>query len=158
MLIQELLIMNKEVKSNTLAGWWFDTGTKESVLQANSAVLASFAKRDIRGNVDTESRITGLLEIRPGAEICCSRIEGPAIIAEDCHISSSDIGPDTSIGSGTKIDQSYVSNSILMNGSTISTVAKLKDSIICKGSKVLCGDKSRHQISLCIGDNSVFKL
>jgi len=155
--IQELLMMNKAVRSNVLAGWWLDTGTKESVLEANSAVLSCFTKKDIRGNVDTKSSIIGLVAINPGAEIHCSRIEGPAIIAGDCRISNSDIGSYTSIGSGTVIDRSRVSNSVLMEGCTISMVNELKDSIIGKRSKVLGGHESLARVSLCIGDNSVFK-
>ncbi len=156
--IQELLIMNKAVRSNILPGWWLDTGTKESVLEANNAVLTCFTKKNIRGSVDTESNILGLVAIRPGAEIRCSRIEGPAIIDRDCRISNSDIGPYTSIGSGTLINRSCVSNSVLMEGCTISMVDELKDSIIGKRSKVLGRHNSLGHISLCIGDNSVYKL
>jgi glucose-1-phosphate thymidylyltransferase len=155
--IQELLTMNKAVRSNILTGWWLDTGTKESVLEANNAVLSCFTKKDFRGSVDSKSSIIGLVAIRPESKIDCSRIEGPTIIAKDCRISNSDIGPYTSVGSGTVIDRSCVSNSILMEDCTISMVQELKGSIIGKRSKVLGDNDGLAYINLCIGDNSVFK-
>lgn len=156
--IQELLIMNKEIRSNTLTGWWLDTGTKTSIIEANRAVLLDFVKRDIKGTVDSKSNITGQVEIGFGAEILNSHIEGPVIIAEGCHISGSCIGPYTSIDAGVTIDRSCVKNSVVMAGCNISATDELIDSIIGKGSRVLGRGGSRKDISLCVGENSVIQL
>lgn len=156
--IQELLTMNKEIRSYILSGWWLDTGTGDSILVANRNIMLDCIRRDIKGNVDSESKIIGQVEIEPGAEILNSHIEGPVIIAENCHISDSSIGPFVSVGAETTVDKSCVKNSIIMTGCNISMADELKDSIIGKGSRVLGRGESHHDISLCIGENSVKQL
>ena len=156
--IQELLTMNKEIRSYILSGWWLDTGTGDSILVANRNIMLDCIRRDIKGNVDSESKIIGQVEIEPGAEILNSHIEGPAIIAEGCHISDSYIGPFVSVGAETTIDKSCVENSVIMTGCQISFADKLSGSIIGRGSRVLGRSGIHHDISLFVGENSVIQL
>jgi glucose-1-phosphate thymidylyltransferase len=156
--IQELLTMNKEIRSNVLSGWWLDTGTIDSILEANRTILFDCARRDIRGNVDSKSKIKGQVKIEPGVEILNSRIEGPVIIAENCHISDSSVGPFVSIGAGTTVDKSCVKNSIIMTGCNISMADELKDSIIGRGSRVLGRSGSHHDTNLFVGENALVQL
>jgi len=156
--IQELLVMNKEVRSNIIQGWWLDVGTGEGILKANRNIMLECIKQDIRGNVDTESKITGRVEVKPGTEIINSHIEGPVIIAENCHISDAFIGPFVSLGAETILGKSCVKNSIIMTGCNIKMVDELKDSIIGGGSRVLGSSGIHHYSSLFIGGNSIVKL
>ncbi len=156
--IQKLLTMKREVRSNLLTGWWLDTGTKESILEANRNILHDCIRRGIRGRVDTESRITGQVEIRAGTEVHNSHIEGPVAIAEDCRVSNSSIGPATSIGTGTIIDKSCVNNSVILAGCRISMVDQLYDSIVGRESIIFKQGEDCCNVSLFVGDNSVVQL
>lgn len=156
--IQELLMMNKEVKSRTLSGWWLDAGTGENILKANRNVMLDCIGRDVRGNVDSKSKIIGQVKIEPGTKILNSRIEGPVVIDENCCISNSSIGPFVSVSAGTEVDKSCIKNSIVMTGCQISLADKLNDSIIGSGSRVLGESVGYHGNCLFVGENSITKL
>jgi len=156
--IQELLVMHKEIRSNILKGWWLDAGTGDGILEANRTILLDYINRNVKGDMDPKSKISGQVEIEPGVKILNSHIKGPVIIARGCHISDSSIGPFVSIGAGTTIGKSYAENSVIMNGCQISSPYKLSGAIIGKGNRVLGRGESHHDISLCIGENSVKQL
>jgi len=156
--IQELLVMHKKIRSNILKGWWLDAGTGDGILEANRKIMLDCINRDVKGGVDSESKISGKVEIEPVVKILNSHIKGPVIIAQGCHISDSSIGPFVSIGAGTTIGRSYVENSIIMNGCQISSTCKLSGAIIGKGSKVLGRRGIHHYNSLFVGENSVIRL
>lgn len=152
--IQELLTMNKEIRSNILKGWWLDAGTEDNILEANRNMMLDCIRRDIKGSMDSKSEIIGRVELELGAEIFNSHIEGPVIIAKDCCISDSTIGPFVSVGAGTIIDKSCAKNSVIMTGCNISMVNELKDSIIGRGSRLLGSGESHRDISLFTGENA----
>ncbi len=128
--LQKLLEMEREVRSHILKGWWFDTGTKEDLIKANRAVLDNYLKRDIKGEVDSQSQIVGRVAIREETKIENSIIRGPVSIAQKCRIKDSVIGPFTSIGAGTVIDSSSVKNSVILENCHISNIENLADSVI----------------------------
>ena len=156
--IQELLKMNKEVRSLTLSGWWLDAGTGENILEANRNVMLDCIGRDVRGNVDSKSKIVGQVKIEIGTQILNSYIEGPVIIDENCRISNSSIGPFVSVGAGAEVDKSCIRNSVVMTGCQISLTDKLNDSIIGSGSRVFGRSGIHHGTSLSIGENSSIQL
>lgn len=80
-----------------MSGWWLDAGKKDDLLEANRVVLDDYLKRDIKGEVDSQSQIIGRVEIRDGTKIENSLIRGPVSIAEDCRIRNSLIAPFSSI-------------------------------------------------------------
>ncbi|MFC2013353.1 glucose-1-phosphate thymidylyltransferase [Chloroflexota bacterium] len=135
--IQELLEMGKQVKSHILKGWWLDTGTKDDLLKANRLMLDAFQNRDIKGKVDSQSQVVDRVEIRQGTEVVGSTIRGPVSIAEDCRIKNSHIGPFTSIGTGTVIENSSVEYSVILENCRIYKIKRLADSVIGKSTEVL---------------------
>ncbi|GAH03368.1 unnamed protein product, partial [marine sediment metagenome] len=80
--IQNLLDMGKTVQSHILEGWWLDTGKKGDLLEANRVVLDDFLKRDVKGEIDSKSRIVGRVEVGRGTKIENSTLRGPVSIAQ----------------------------------------------------------------------------
>ena len=156
--IQGLLDAGREVRSHTLTGWWLDTGKKDDLLEANRVVLDNYLQRDIRGEVDARSQVIGRVEIRAGAKLENSTARGPASIAQGCRIKNSFIGPFTSIGANTVIEDSSLEHSVILENCRISGVEHLADSIIGKGTKVIRRDHGVKALRLFIGDDSVIEL
>jgi len=156
--IQKLLDMGKNVKTHILKGWWLDTGKKDDILEANRLVLDEFLKSDIKGEVDSQSKIVGRVEVRDKAKIQNSTIRGPVSIAEGCRIKDSFIGPFTSIGAGVVVDGSSVEHSVILEGSCIYGVERLEDSLVGKNTQIVHSDKNFKAIRLFIGDDAKVEL
>jgi len=152
--IQQLIDSGKKVRSHILTGWWLDTGKKDDLLEANRIVLDDYLKRDIRGEVDSQSRIVGRVEIRQGARIENSTIRGPVSIAEDCQVGNSFIGPFTSIGAGTVIEHSSIEHSVILESCRISGLERLADSVIGRSTEVIKGGQDFRAVRLFIGDDA----
>ncbi len=130
--IQALLDSGKDVRSHVLQGWWLDTGKKEDLLEANRMILDEYLKRDIKGEIDSRSSIIGRVEIGEGAKIESSLIRGPVSIATNCRIVNSFIGPYTSIGGETVIENSSAEFCIALNETKILSVTGLTGKILTK--------------------------
>jgi len=156
--IQKLLEMGKQVRSYILKGWWLDTGNKDDLLAANRVVLDNLLKRDIKGNIDSQSRVVGRVEIRRGVEVVSSNIQGPASIAENCRIKNSVVGPFTSIGRGTVIEDSSMEHSVILENCRLYGIKRLVDSLIGRNTEVLMGKHKSEGVSLFVGDDTRIKL
>jgi glucose-1-phosphate thymidylyltransferase len=156
--IQKLVDMRKQVRCHILQGWWLDTGTKEDLIEANRVVLGEFLEEDIKGDVDSSSRIAGKVEIRKGARVENSLIRGPVSVAEDCRIRNSSIGSFTSIGAGTVIEDSSVDNSVILENCHIVKVRRLADSIIGRNAQVSQQEQGFKATRLFVGDDAQIEL
>jgi glucose-1-phosphate thymidylyltransferase len=156
--IQRLIDSGKRVESHILEGWWLDTGKKDDLLEANRVVLDDYLKRDIKGEVDSQSQIVGRVEIGQGAKVENSTIRGPASIAEDCRIRNSLIGPFTSIGAGTVIEHSSIEHSVILENCHVSGIERLADSVIGRGTEVAKGGQNFKAVRLFIGDDASVEL
>jgi len=152
--IQQLIDSGKKVRSHILTGWWLDTGKKDDLLEANRVVLDDYLKRDIKGEVDSQSRVVGRVEIRQGARIENSTIRGPVSIAEECQVKNSRIGPFTSIGAGTVIEHSWIVHSVILGSCRISGIERLADSVIGRSTEVIQGGQDFRAVMLFIGDDA----
>ncbi len=151
--IQQLIDDGKTVHSHILEGWWLDTGKKDDLLEANRVVLDDFLKRDIRGKIDTASKISGRVYIGENCVIENCIIRGPVSIAENCQISNSCILPFTSIGEGTIIKKSSIGHSVIIGKCRITNIEQLSDSIIGLESEIIKEDNGFKNLSLFVGDN-----
>jgi glucose-1-phosphate thymidylyltransferase len=156
--IQKMLDGRKTVRSHILTGWWLDTGKKDDLLEANRVVLDDLLQRDIRGHVDSRSRIVGRVEVREGATIENSTVRGPVSIAERCVIRNAFIGPFTSIGEDTVVEDSSVEHSVVLENSRICRIERLEDSLIGKGVELRKADDRFKAVKLFVGCDSTLEL
>ena len=131
--IQKLIDMKRKVRSQQLTDWWLDTGRKDDILEANRVVLDELLVKSIRGQVGAKSRLVGRVEIREGTVIEDSEIRGPVSIAEGCRVKNSFVGPFTSIGQRTVIENSSIEHSVILEDCRIHSIERLADSLIGKG-------------------------
>ena len=150
--IQEMINMGFKVRAETLNTWWLDTGKKDDILVANAKVLDEYTKQEIKGSVH-ESKIEGRVTIQEKATVVNSTLRGPCLIGENCIIENSFIGPYTSIGNGTKIVDSSIGYSVIMENAQISSVDRLEESLIGKKAKVTKNHKTG-SLKLHVGDYS----
>ncbi len=156
--IQKLLDMGKKVRSHILTGWWLDTGKKDDLLEANRVVLDSLLKRDVKGEVDSKSKIVGRVEIEEGAKVENSTVRGPVSIATGCQIKNSFIGPFTSIGAGTVIEDSSIGHSVILENSRIYRIERLEDSLIGTRVELKRADERFNAVKIFVGCDSSLEL
>jgi len=152
--IQKLLETGKKVDWRQLEGWWLDTGKKDDLLSANTQVLDTWCLREILGEVDEGSQVNGRVNLGAGTRVVRSTIRGPAVIGEDCLIQDSFIGPFTSIGSNSRVENSVIEHSVLLAGSTVSHVDRLEDSLLGRNARVARHNRHR-SLQLLLGDDTV---
>lgn len=156
--IQRLVSMGRKVHAHILESWWLDTGKKDDLLEANRVVLDEFLVRDIEGQVDAQSHVEGRVEIKAGTLIEGSEVRGPVSIAEDCRIKNSFIGPFTSIGKGTVIEDSSLEHSVILEDCRIHQIERLADSLIGKGTELTRGGERFRATRLFVGDDAKVEL
>ncbi len=151
--IQWLVDQNKDVKSHVVTGWWKDTGSLESMLEANRMVLDSYEPEN-KGQV-IDSEVDFKVVIQKGAKIVNSTVRGPAVIGENTVIESSFIGPFTSIYHDCKITRAEIEHSIILENSSVSDIEiRVIDSLIGKDVTVSKSDWKPKAYRFMLGDSS----
>jgi glucose-1-phosphate thymidylyltransferase len=88
-------------------------------------------ENDIRGNIDKGSTIAGNVKVGKNSKVVGSHIRGPVIIGKNSVIKNSYIGPYTSIHDGTKVEDSEIEFSIIMENCKIKNVGiRIESSIL----------------------------
>jgi glucose-1-phosphate thymidylyltransferase len=114
---------------------WLDTGTIEATLETNRYML------DHGRNNNQDIRCTGVTLVPP------------VFIDPKAEVSDSVIGPYASIGSGCRINNARIEDSILEAGATVDAAA-LKGSFIGRNARVEGRSAGEPPLKLNIGDNS----
>lgn len=83
---------------------WLDCGNKEITVETHAKVLQHNKQEKL---------------ISENAKICNSKIILPCYIGDEAVIIDSEIGPNVSVGNNTKIEKSFINNSIVQNKSNI---------------------------------------
>ncbi len=117
---------------------WMDCGNKNVTVETNGRMLDFLHK-------DGEKLISDTVKIKD------SEITEPCYIGENVELINAKIGPNVSIGDGTKIENSSISNSLIQTEAVIKN-AKLDNAMIGNHAKF---DGNFTQIS--IGDYSVLE-
>jgi glucose-1-phosphate thymidylyltransferase len=156
--IQELMATGGSVKGQILKEWWLDTGKKDDFLAANTVVLDDYTKRDIQGKLDSKSKVSGRVQIHKTAKIVNSNLRGPVVIGKKCEIVNTFVGPYTTIGHGTRVLNSAIEHSVILEKCHIENIARLEDSLVGREAKVVRGKNQSHALRLLIGDNNVVEV
>ena len=152
--IQWLVTNGYRVHPYIHKGWWIDTGKPIDMLAANNRVLAELTYR-VEGSVDAESKVDHLVTVEKGAEIINSVVRGPAIIGENCRIINSYVGPFTSIYHHTRIEESEIEHSIVLDHSRIIGIpSRIADSIIGREVEITVSPIKPKAFKMTLGDHS----
>ncbi|MCQ4333142.1 glucose-1-phosphate thymidylyltransferase [Natronomonas sp. F2-12] len=158
--IQSLLDDGHSIDSAVVEGWWKDTGKPEDVLDANRLVLEDTTGA-VDGTVEDGTEITGNVDVAEGATLEAGAvIRGPVSIGEDVRITADTyLGPYTSIGDGSTIENAHIENTVVVGEATIRTNVKIVDSLIGEGATIdTAEDLLPEGKRLVIGENSQLKL
>ncbi len=156
--IQKLLEMGKEIRSHVLQGWWLDIGSNDGLIEANRVLLDAFLDLNIKGEVDSQSRIEGRVRIEAGTQLENSHVQGPALIGENCRIAGSIIKPFTNIRAGTVVQDSSLERSVILEDSRIIGIKHLRDSVIGRNTVLAGQGKGPEKLRLFVGDDSTVEL
>jgi len=155
--IQWLLDNGYRVESQTVKGWWKDTGKPEDIIDANLLILQDL-ESDNQGKV-VDSTLNGRIKIEKGAVIEKSIIRGPAIIGENARIIRAYIGPFSSIGNNVTIENSEVECSVIMDGAKICNLEKRIDrSILGRNVVINQISESPRTHKFILGDQSYVEI
>ena len=154
--IQKVIDKGHSVSFAVVDGWWKDTGTPEDMLSANMRILDFSTDFNIIGSVEN-TKIEGRVYLGKNSRVINSTIRGPVYIGDDTTISDSFVGSYMSIGDGCTISESELSNSLVLDFSTVKE-SNLTDSILGYrsvvdknnmkpvGSRLITGEGSRVSI------------
>ena len=155
--IQWLLDNGYRVESQTVKGWWKDTGKPEDIIEANLLILQDI-KSDNKGEV-IDSTLNGHIVIEKGAVVEKSIIRGPAIIGANSRLSKAYIGPFSSIGANVTIENSEVECSVIMDGATICNLENRIDrSILGRNVVINQINESPRTHKFILGDQSYVQI
>jgi glucose-1-phosphate thymidylyltransferase len=150
--IQWLVDQGLRVRTEVLDGWWIDTGKLTPLLEANRLLLERIERR-IDGTVDDASQVDGRVVVEEGAVIEGSVLRGPAIIGRNARVVNSFVGPFSAIGDGCVVEHSEVEHSVVMDGSRITDIARLEDSLIGRDVVVSRTQQRPRALRLMVGDH-----
>lgn len=150
--IQWLVEHGKNVRYHVLDRPWIDTGKRQDLLEANRIVLEGIAA-DIRGSVDSGSRVSGNVIVEEGAEIIGSVVRGPATIGPGARVVNSYVGPYSSIGPRCEVIDAEVEHSVVLEGSRIEGVRRVDESLIGRNSEVRRVTSGPQTYRFLIGDD-----
>lgn len=152
--IQYLIENGFVVNSHIVEGWWKDTGKLEDMLDANRMILTGMATR-VESKQLEDSEFHGHVHLDDDVEVKGSVLRGPCIIGAGSKIVNSYIGPFTSVGPDSHIENSEVENSIILGQCSIRNIgSRLDSSLIGRNVQVTKGTKLPKSYRLMVGDNS----
>lgn len=141
-----------KVGYSTVSGWWKDTGKPEDIIHANRLVLDEINSKN-EGKLKN-SKMVGRVIIEKDSLIDNSQIKGPVIIGKNVHLEKALIGPYTSIGENTKIKDTEIEDSVIMNDCEISGAGRITESLIGRGVKIKKDLSLPKGHKFVLGDNS----
>ena len=156
--IQKMLDRKLRVGSNILTDWWLDTGKKDEMLEANRIVLDELPEGQRihpSAKIDSESKMSGRVEIGEKTELYSCFVRGPVVIGPECVLRDTYIGPYTSIGTQVTITRSEIEHSIVLDRSRILDLeVRIEDSLIATNVEVTRTRARPAAYRFMLGDDS----
>ena len=152
--IQQLIDDGLDVRAETIAGRWIDTGKHDDLLEANRLILEDLDPA-LLGQYDESSKIEGRVVLQEGSEVVNSHIQGPAIIGERTRVINSYVGPFTSIYHDCSIVETEISGSAVLEHTVIEGVGhRIEHSLIGRNAELRGHDRRPRSYTLVLGDFS----
>ncbi|GAA0668857.1 glucose-1-phosphate thymidylyltransferase [Natronoarchaeum mannanilyticum] len=158
--IQTMLDDGAAIDSQIVEGWWKDTGKPEDVLEANQLVLEE-EPASLDGQVAADADVSGRVDLAESATIESGAVvRGPVSIADNTTIRSETyVGPYSSIGSDSVVENAHLENSVVVGDATITTNGRIIDSLIGRGASLESAEELLPEgRRLVVGENSQLKL
>lgn len=156
--IQYLIENDMVVQSHIVGEWWKDTGRPEDIIEANRFFLEHI-ETDIRGSIDTQSRLVGRVQIDKSSTIINSTVRGPVVIGQNTIIENSFIGPFSSIGDNVRIINSEIEHSVVCSHGVIENIeGRIDESLIGRNVILRKVNKKPRVFRFILGDNSQSEL
>ena len=146
-----LIKSGKRVGYKEITGWWKDTGKPEDLLMANKLLLEQKGQGPNAGDG---------IEIGEGSALGQGvRLIGPIIIGADCVLENCTIGPNVTVGQGSRLAGATVRDSILLDEVVLLGRICLEQSILGKGARVVSRQSGiLPPAKIIIGDKTVIEL
>ncbi|PSN16433.1 glucose-1-phosphate thymidylyltransferase [filamentous cyanobacterium CCT1] len=157
--IQTLIDLQKAVEAQQLEGWWLDTGKKDDLLEANRIILDAYTNCSVSGDVDTQSRVIGRVDVGVGTRIINCTIRGPVIIGDNCHLENCFIGPYSSIADNVTLVDMDLEHSVILQGARLENIHhRIVDSLIGQKASLKPASYRPKAVRLMIGDDCQIEL
>ncbi|UWG50167.1 dTDP-glucose pyrophosphorylase [Halalkaliarchaeum sp. AArc-CO] len=153
---QWLIDHDEVIDSHTVEGWWKDTGKPKDIISANRLILGEMSS-SIDGTIEEGAETMGTIELHETATVESGAVvRGPVSIDAGTVIKDETyLGPYTSIGPNSTIENTHIENSVIVGNSTIRTYDKIVDSLIGQGTDIKNGnDKKPEGRRLVVGEDS----
>ncbi len=157
---QWLIDKNERIDSHTVEDWWKDTGKPKDIVSANRLLLNNLDS-SVDGTIEEGAETAGKIDLRESATIESGAVvRGPVSIDANTVIKRGTyIGPYTSIGPDSTIENTHIENSVVVGDSTIKTHDKIIDSLIGQGTDIKNGlEKKPEGRRLVVGEDSNLRL
>jgi len=156
---QWLIDHDELVDSYTVEGYWKDTGKPKDIISTNRLILDE-KDTTIDGTVEAGAETMGKIDLHETATVESGAVvRGPVSIDAGTVIKHQTyVGPYTSIGRNTTIENTHIENSIIVGESTIKTDDKIVDSLIGQGTDIANGSKRKPEgHRLVVGEDSTLE-
>lgn len=153
---QWLIDHDEVIDSHTVEGWWKDTGKPKDIISANRLILGEM-ETTIEGTIEEGAETMGKIDLHETATVESGAVvRGPVSIDAGTVIKDETyLGPYTSIGPNSTIENTHIENSVIVGNSTISTHDKIVDSLIGQGTDIKNGNNKKPEgRRLVVGEDS----
>lgn len=152
--INGLLALGLRVDTAVTRAHWIDTGKMEDILAANRTVLYTFELAIDPSAVVDGCTLRGMVQVGRESSLDACTVHGPVVIGSRSRLRNCVIGPYVAIGDGCEVSDAVLTNTIVMEQSTISDCPGVRDSMIGRFA-VVAGAPARSRLTL--GDHSRFE-
>lgn len=98
--VAALVAEGGDVRGWTLDGEWLDAGAINSLLDAQSRLLADLLPTDVAA---TGSELSGVVAAGDGARVSGSKLRGPVLIGAGATVEDCELGPEVVVGEGARL-------------------------------------------------------